>query len=245
MRVRNLGYWILALAAVGGLVVVLLTLPVSQWVLRIVEWSRAAGALGIAVFSAAYVLWAVLFLPASVLTAGAGFVYGPLWATLLVSPVSVLAATVAFLLGRTVAREWVARRVSRSPRFRAVDQAIGTSGFKIVLLLRMSPLFPYNLLNYALGLTRIRLRDYVLGSFVGMLPGTLLYAYIGSLVTTASQLVSGKPFGNEPLGQAFYWIGLVATLLVTVLITRNARKELARIIESEAGVTDPAPGRAR
>ena len=100
---------------------------------------------------------------------------------------SVAAATLAFVLGRTVARGWIARRIAGSPRFAAVDEAIGENGFRIVLLLRLSPLFPFNLLNYALGLTRLSLRDYVVASALGMLPGTILYVYLGSLVTSASE----------------------------------------------------------
>ena len=227
---RRLRRWIPLAALAVGLVVAALTLPVNDWVLGLVEWVRAAGAAGVAVYAAVYVAATLLLLPGSVLTAGAGFAYGPLWGTLLVSPVSVLAASLAFVLGSTVARGWVARRMSAAPRFAAVDEAIGESGFKIVLLLRLSPLVPLNLLNYGLGLTRVRFRDYVLGSFLGMLPGTALYVYLGSLVTSASELLSGRSSEPTATGQALYWVGLVATLGVTVLVTRIAKRALDRAI---------------
>lgn len=237
---RPVHRWIVAIAIVAGLVAAVLTLPIDEWLLGLVGWIRAAGAGGVAVYAAVYVAATLLLLPGSVLTAGAGFAYGPLWGTLLASPVSVLAATLAFVLGRTVARGWVARRMSGAPRFAAVDEAIGQSGLKIVLLLRLSPLFPFSLLNYGLGLTRVRLRDYVLGSFLGMLPGTALYVYLGSLVTSASELVSGRSSGGGA-GQTLYWAGLVATLAVTMIVARIARRALHRAIATPGAQPGAAP----
>ncbi len=220
----------------GGLLTALLFLPWSQWALLLVEWIRDAGLVGEAVYSLAYVGATLLLLPGSILTVGAGLAYGPLWGTLLVSPVSVLAATLAFLLGRGIARKRVARRIAQHPRFSAIDEAIGDSGFKIVLLLRLSPIFPFNLLNYALGLTRVSLRDYVVASSLGMLPGTFLYVYLGSLVTNASELLSGKRPAAGPWEHVLYWGGLGATLLVTVIITRIARQALNKALEPRARV---------
>ncbi len=224
----------------GGIAAVVLGalffLPINDWVLLLVEWIRGAGALGVGVYALAYVVATLLLLPGSILTAGAGLAYGPVWGTLLVSPVSVLAATLAFVLGRSVARDWVSRRMAQHPRFAAVHEAIGESGFKIVFLLRLSPIFPFNLLNYALGLTPVRLRDYVIASFLGMLPGTFLYVYLGSLVTNASELLSGARPQAGGWGQVLYWGGLGATLLVTVLITRIAKRALNRALEHKTTV---------
>ncbi len=220
----------------SGLLVGLLLLPVNHWALLLVEWIRDAGAVGVLVYALAYILATLLLLPGSILTAGAGFAYGPVGGTLLVSPVSVLAATLAFVLGRTLARNWVSRRIEQHPRFAAINEAIGESGFKIVFLLRLSPIFPFNLLNYALGLARVRLRDYVVASFLGMLPGTFLYVYLGSLVTSASELLSGKRPSAGAWGQVLYWGGLVATVFVTVLITRIARRALNRALQQKAGI---------
>lgn len=224
---------LLGLMLLGALVAAVTMLPVTSWLIAVVEWIRGRGAAGPAMFAVAYVLAAVLLLPGSVLTIGGGFAYGPLWGLLLVSPVSVLAATAAFLLGRTVARDWVTRRLGKDPRLAAIDAAVGQQGFKIVLLLRLSPLFPFNALNYLLGLTRVRLRDFVLGSWIGMLPGTALYVYIGSLVTTASQLASGGRPSTGLAGHGLLVVGLVATLLVTVVLTRIARRALKRAVGGE------------
>lgn len=203
-----------------------LLLPLGRWALALVEWIRSAGALGVLVFALAYVLATLLLLPGSLLTASAGFTFGPALGTLVVSPVSALAATLAFLLGRSVARGWVTRRIARYPRFAVVDRAIGESGFKMVLLLRLSPLFPFSLLNYALGLTSVRARDYVAASLLGMLPVTFLYVYLGSVVTSAGELLGGA---RPAAGLGMHLLragGLLATVLVVALITRVARQAL-------------------
>ena len=238
--------YVMAAIFAGLLIAGLVFLPVNQWTLRLVEWIHGAGALGVLAYTLAYVLATVLLLPGSILTLGAGFAYGPVWGTLLVSPISVLAATLAFALGRTLARKWISRRMDQNPRFAAISEAIGASGFKIVLLLRLSPIFPFNLLNYALALTRMRLPDYVIASFLGMLPGTFLYVYLGSLVTNASELLSGKRPSLGAWGQLLYWGGLVATLLVVVLITRIARRALSRALQpkSEVGLRKASEARS-
>ena len=216
---------------VAGLVALFTLLPVAARLVTVVAWIRDQGPAGSALFAAVYVAAAVLLLPGSVLTIGAGFAYGPLWGLVLISPVSVLAATTAFLLGRTIARDWVARRLGQDPRLAAIDAAVGQSGFKIVLLLRLSPVFPFNVLNYTLGLTRVRLRDFVLGSWIGMLPGTVLYVYIGSLVTSASELASGDHQSSGVAGRVLLVVGLGATLAVVVLVTRIARKALKHALD--------------
>ena len=221
--------------AFGGGVLLLeavLVLPAGAWAEQLVAWIHGAGVAGVAAYVAAYATVTLLLLPASLLTAGAGLAYGPILGTTLVSPVSVAAATLAFLLGRTVARDWVASRIAGDARFAAIDAAIGRHGFRIVALLRLSPLVPFSVLNYALGLTRVRLRDFVLGSFVGMLPGTLLYVYLGSLVTTVTALGTDRGSGTR---HGLYWAGLAATLMATVSITRIARRALNEAVGRERG----------
>lgn len=218
----------------------LAAISATRWLVLLADWIRGAGAPGVAVYALVYILATLLFLPGSLLTGAAGFAYGPLWGTLLVSPVSVAASALAFLLGRSVARRSVARRLERQPRFVAIDDAIGSGGFLIVLLLRLSPVLPFNLLNYALGLTRVRLRDYLLASLLGMLPGTLLYVYLGSLVTSASELLGGGPSARGAAGRMLYWGGLAATLAVTALITRLSRRALRRAL-GEKAQAEPVP----
>ncbi len=231
MKSRRTVLWVLGAAAV---VAALVLLPVNQWLLWLVERIQDMGALGATVFVVAYVAATVLLLPGSILTLGAGFAYGPVYGTLLVMLASNLGANAAFLLGRTVMRERVGRRIAGDARFSAVDAAVGAQGFRVVLLLRLSPLLPFNLLNYALGLTRVRQRDYALASLIGMFPGTLLYVYLGSLVTNVTQLTSGQRPDSGPWGRVLFWGGLVATVAVTVLITRMARRALDSALRQAA-----------
>lgn len=233
--------WMLAAAGVAAIVVALLTLPLQGWILDAVTWIRDAGAAGIAVYAALYVVATLAFLPASLLTLGAGFAYGPVGGTLLVSPVSVLAATAAFLLGRSALRPWVARRARTAPRFAAIDAAIEGGGAKLVALLRLSPFIPFSLFNYALGLTRVRLGHFVLGSFVGMLPLTAAYVYLGSLVSQPAALGRPDVASDSPVSAVLYWVGLAATLLVAAIATRIARRALRRTLASDPATAPPAP----
>lgn len=223
----------------GGLLVVAAVIGAraigAEGVLRLIEYVRASGAVGIAVFAAAYVAATVLFLPGAVLTLAAGFLWGPIIGILIVSPVSVAAATAAFVLGRTLARDWIAGKLTASPRFARVDEAVGREGFRIILLLRLSPVIPFNLLNYALGLTRVPLREYVLASWIGMIPGTFLYLYLGSTLTTATELLGGPRARTGGWEHALYWGGLAATVLAAGLLARIARRSLDRSLEPRSG----------
>ena len=191
------------------------------------EWIEAFGPAGAAAFVGIYVVACVLFIPGSILTLGAGAVYGVVRGSLLVSVASTLGATAAFLAGRYLARDWVARRIEGNERFRAIDRAVGREGWKIVGLTRLSPVFPFNLLNYAYGLTRVSLRDYVLASWLGMIPGTVMYVYLGSLAGSLATLEAGGG-GRSPAQWALYVVGLAATVAVTVYVTRIARAALAQ-----------------
>jgi len=234
----------LATVLLATVVLAFILLPMREWMVAMVGWVRSLGSLGVAIYALIYVGATLLVLPGSVLTLAAGFLYGPLWGTLLVSPVSVLSSTLAFLLGRSVAREWIQRRIAQNSRFAAIDNAVAENGFKVVFLLRLSPIFPFALLNYALGLTRVRLRDYVLASFLGMLPGTFLYVYLGSSVASLASLASGKATHQGPWEHVLFWGGLVATLLVVALITRTARKALDETLPSHSPVSTPQENRS-
>src|SRR5262249_9908291 len=180
---------------------------------------------GLAVFVVACVVACILLLPGLILTLGAGFAYGIAVGVPLVWVAANLGAAVAFLLGRTLARERIAARVAGNARFAAIDRAVGREGLKIGLLTRLSPAVPFNLLHYAYGLTQVPFRDYVIGSLVGMIPGTAMYVYLGSLITSVSQLASGAPSGGAAK-QALTFLGFAATVAVTVVITRLARRAL-------------------
>jgi uncharacterized membrane protein YdjX (TVP38/TMEM64 family) len=219
----------LTAAVVAGL----LFLPLGIWAQEVVEWVRNLGPRGALIYSLIYVVGAAFFVPETLLTAASGFLYGPVYGTLLVAPASVLAASVSFLLTRSVARDWVARHVARSPRFTAIDHGVGKHGFKIVLLIRLQPVFlPFAVLNYGLGLTRVRLRDYVLASAIGMLPLNILYVYLGSALHDLTHLVRGNLQRGTVGEQALFWIGLAVTALLVLAMGRIAHQALRQQLDT-------------
>ena len=223
-----------AVAVVAGLV---WFLPVRSYLLSILEWTRGLGAWGGLVIIGAYIAATVLFVPGSVLTLGAGFLFGVVVGTVWASVGSTLGAAAAFLVGRTLARDWVSQKVSGSPKFSAIDEAVGEEGAKIVFLTRLSPIFPFNLLNYAFGLTRVGFWHYLIASWVGMLPGTVMYVYLGSAARSLAEIAAGRVEADS-LQRIFFWVGLAATVLVATLVTRIARRALKEKIadkEPDAG----------
>lgn len=225
MTLASLARVLLIVLVVAALAAAALFLPIADWISALAERARSTGATGVVLFFVLYVAATVLFLPGSLLTLAAGFAYGPVWGLALASPASVAGATCAFVLGRTLLRDWAAARVQRSARARAVDAAVAREGFKIVLLLRLSPLFPFNALNYLLSLTQVRLASYVLASFIGMLPATALYVYLGSLAPAAAEL-SSQASGAGTTRTLLYAAGLLATVAVVVIGARAARRAL-------------------
>ena len=202
----------------------------------ILDWIRDRGAAGVIVFIGVYIVATVFFVPGSILTLGAGFVYGVVLGTVWVSIASILGATAAFIVGRYFARDWVSGRITGNKRFAAIDDAVGSEGWKIVGLTRLSPIFPFNLLNYAYGVTKVGLRDYFLASWIGMLPGTVMYVYIGSLAGSLATV--GGERSRTTVDWVIYGLGLVATVAVTVVVTRMARKALSsRIDDSDTART--------
>jgi uncharacterized membrane protein YdjX (TVP38/TMEM64 family) len=192
---------------------------------RFAAWVDSLGVWGPAVFVIGYVVATVAFVPGSLLTLGAGAIFGLVQGTLLVLVGATLGASAAFLVSRYLARGAVERRLAGNPRFAAIDRAVGEQGRRIVLLLRLSPVFPFNLLNYALGLTRVRFADFVAAS-VGMLPGTLLYVYYGKVAGDVARVAGGAAVPRGPGYYTVLGLGLAATVLVTTLVTRTARRAL-------------------
>jgi uncharacterized membrane protein YdjX (TVP38/TMEM64 family) len=180
------------------------------------------GPWGPVIFVLLYIVAAVLFVPGSALTLGAGALFGVGLGSVLVSVGATLGATAAFLVGRYLARDWVAKKIEGNAAFAAIDRAVASEGWKIVGLTRLSPAFPFTLLNYAFGLTRVSLRDYIVASWIGMMPGTVMYVYLGSLARAAGER------HRTPAEWALYGVGLLATIVVTVFVTRLARAALAK-----------------
>ena len=208
-----------------GLGVLRVYLPIGEWLERFTNWVSGLGPRGMLVYVGVYVLATILLLPGSVLTIGAGFLFGVLRGSLVVSAGSTIGAAFAFLISRYVARKWVIGKAAQSPRFAAIDRAIGQQGWKIVGLLRLSPALPFNLSNYLYGLTSVRFVPYVLASWLGMLPGTIMYVYLGTAGRAGLDAAAGA---EERSWQqdALLGVGLLATVAVTILITRIARNAL-------------------
>ena len=225
--------WILVAAAAIAVLFAVSRLPLKDWTADLLAWIETLGPAGAVILVIVYVLACVLLIPGSLITLGAGFLFGLAQGYLVVAIGSVLGATVAFLIGRTAARDWIQGRVSGNPKFQAVDEAVGERGFYIVFLTRLSPLFPFTLLNYFYGITAVRLRDYVLASWIGMIPGTLMYVYLGSIVKNLTELLAGGASGGSGT-TVLFWIGLVATVAVAVLVTRIARRALEDVIAQRA-----------
>ena len=195
------------------------------------RWIKGLGVVGPLAYIALYIVATVAFLPGSIITLGAGAVFGVVLGSVYVFIGASLGATAAFLIGRYLARGWVYKKIQDNDKFRAIDEAVGKEGFKIVFLTRLSPVFPFNLLNYAFGVTGVSLKGYVLG-FIGMIPGTIMYVYLGSMIGSCA-LIDPK---HLPTNVVVQWtmriIGFIATVAVTVLVTRIARKALEEKVSS-------------
>ena len=223
VRWTSIGLGVLVIA----LFIAVRVLPVAQWLTEFNRSTAQLGIRGILLFILAYVLATVLFFPASVLTIGAGFVFGVFLGTVTVSIAATIGAAFAFLIARYFARDKIEQKLSSSPRFKQIDRAIGEQGPKLIFLLRLSPLIPFNLSNYFYGLTAVKFWPHVLASWIGMLPGTLLYVYLGA-AGKAGLNAAGQSSSRSPWEYVVFGIGLIATVVVTVWVTRIARRELAR-----------------
>jgi uncharacterized membrane protein YdjX (TVP38/TMEM64 family) len=181
------------------------------------------GPWGPVAFAAVYIVAVVLLVPAAPMTLAAGVAFGA-WAFPLVLAAATVGATLAFLVARYVARGRLTKYLEKRARLRAVDKAVSDEGWKVVMLMRLSPLVPFNLQNYLFGATDIRLRPYALATLVGMIPGTILYVYLGA----AGKAALGEQGGGSPLQWGFFGIGIVATAVVAFVVARKARAKLAQ-----------------
>lgn len=224
---------IVGVSALAGVALLGVLLPVRDLLTRALAGVEELGALGPLALAAIWIPACVLLLPGSILTLGAGAVFGVAVGVVAVSVGSTLGASAAFWVGRTLAREWVERKVAHLARFGAIDRAVRREGFKIVFLTRLSPVFPFNLLNYAYGITAVRFRDYVLASWMGMLPGTILYVYLGAAARNLAGLAAGGGASGGTARTVLFAGGLLATAAVVVIVTRTARKAIDRAVPHE------------
>lgn len=186
------------------------------------------GWLAPATYIALFNLATVLCFPGSILTMMGGVLFGLFWGSLYVLIGAMFGAIFAFLAGRYLSRDWVGRQMGNYPKFQAIDEAVKKEGWKIVLLTRLSPIFPFNLLNFAFGITQVSLRDYIVGS-MGIFPATVAYVYLGSLATdlTPGSIANPTLSRDAQLMQGLLQaLGAIATVAVTVYTGRLAQKAL-------------------
>jgi uncharacterized membrane protein YdjX (TVP38/TMEM64 family) len=228
---RGATAWVAAALLLAAIAAGWYLLPIGDWLLRLRGWIIGLGSAGIAVFVLIYVIGAVVLAPEALLTILAGFAYG-FWGLPIVLAAATIGAALAFLLARHVAGDRVRRLVARRRNLAAIDRAVAEEGWKIVALLRLSPLVPFNLQNYLFGVTAIPFRHFVAATFAGIIPGAAFYIYLGVLGGTAGQ--------SSPVEWAFFAAGLIATVIVALLIAHRARAKLNAAGIDDAGGSAPA-----
>jgi uncharacterized membrane protein YdjX (TVP38/TMEM64 family) len=192
------------------------------------SWVQSLGVWGPVAFIAGYGLAAVVLIPVVLLTLSAGALFGFRRGVIYVALGATLGAVLAFFAARHVVRRFVEAYVNRHPRLAAIDRAVESEGARLVFLLRLSPIVPFVLLNYVLGISRLSLRNYLVG-LAGMLPAVAAYVYAGKVAGDLATLAAGAATPRGPMYYVLLTVGLAATILATVLITRAAAKATSLI----------------
>lgn len=203
----------------------------EAWLDALVDWSQRIGIWALPVFIGVYVIGTVLFVPGSLLTIAVGFVFGLRMGSVTASLGSMAGASTAFAIGRALGRKRVERWLHGRERFGRLDGALAVNGFQVVFWSRLTPAIPFNLFSYFLGVTRVSFRHYAVASWIGMLPGTILYVGLGAGARSFTDAVRGS---HEPstLHTVLLVVAIVATLALTIVLTRIARQSLSDL-ESE------------
>ncbi|VTT99550.1 Putative uncharacterized protein OS=Rhodopirellula baltica (strain SH1) GN=RB11207 PE=4 SV=1: SNARE_assoc: DUF547 [Gemmataceae bacterium] len=225
-RYATLTKWVSVALVALSVLLILRRLPLGPVMQALEEWIASLSTWGPVVFVVLYVIAVVFVFPASPLTLAAGALFGLAGGLAVASVGSTTGAALAFLVARYLARDRVAKWVERYPKFAAIDRAVGAGGWRIVAMLRLSPAVPFNLQNYLYGLTRIRFWPCVLTSWAAMLPGTFLYVYLGHVGRAGLDASAGAERARTPAEWALMAVGLLATVFVTVYVTRLARRAL-------------------
>jgi uncharacterized membrane protein YdjX (TVP38/TMEM64 family) len=215
------------LLVIAAIIVAFRVLPVADWLRHFQTYVRGLGALGYIVYISVYAVCVVAFVPASILTLGAGAIFGFAGGTIVVVIGATIGATLAFLLARTVMRKRIEAMTATNAKFRALDRAIANEGMKIVFLVRLAVVFPFTYINYAFGLTAIPLWRYVLATFLGIIPATAAFVFASSAATNAATT------STSSITKTVYIAGAVIAIIVSVLIGRIATRAIKR-----AGVSD-------
>lgn len=226
--------WALLGTLVVGLALAYTLLPLTEWLTDIARALRGLGPIALALYVVTYMLASLLFLPAALLSIGAGFAWGALGGFAVAVPSATIAASTAFLISRFFFsgrfRSWLLHQ----PRLHAVERAVNEKGAPLVFLLRLSPMLPFPLLNYVFGLTLIPYRHFALATFIGMMPVTFMWTYLGSLGAELGGLDGDTPGEVGTAKIAFGVVGGLVTLAVSVWVGRAARRALREAAEHEA-----------
>jgi uncharacterized membrane protein YdjX (TVP38/TMEM64 family) len=215
-----------ALFVLAVLVLLARQLGLQQGLQRVLAWIHELGPWAPIAYIVFYIVACVFAIPGSILTLGGGVLFNVLRGTLYVSIGATLGATAAFLVGRYLLRSWIVRKLGGNLKFQALDEAVAREGWKIVVLVRLCPIFPFPVINYGFGITRVSLKEYILASWLGMLPAMIMLTYIGSLAGSLAKIGTGMGRTRTPLEWAFYGVGLIATIVLTIYITRIAKRAL-------------------
>ena len=219
----------------ASLTAAVFVLPVKDWLTELLEWLQTLGTwTGPLLLVLIYIPLTVLMVPGTIPTLGAGFAFGVTRGTIAVSLGSVLGSAAAFALGRTLLRDYVQAHIQNRPRLRAIDAAVEKDGFRICLLLRLTPIMPYNLVGYVLGATPMRARDHFFASWMGMLPATALYCYIGHAARSLTEAATGVGGEGGTRRWVLMGIGLVLALVATLYLARTATRAVRDALAAEA-----------
>ena len=211
-----------AIAVLAVIIILFRLLPLATWLRAFQTYVRGLGAFGYVVYVVVYAVCVVAFIPASILTLGAGAIFGFVGGTIVVVIGATIGATLSFLLARTVMRKRIEQLTSSNKKFKALDRAIASEGMKIVFLVRLAVVFPFTYINYAFGLTAIPLWRYVLATFLGIIPATAAFVFASSAATKAA---TGE---TTSITKIVYIAGGVIAIIVSVLIGRIAARAIRR-----------------
>ena len=244
---RRIAEWV-KLASIAliviGLLVIAGALPLEQGIRAVVGWVEGLGPVGPMVYAGIYLLVTVLMIPAAAFSIAAGALFGLWWGTVAVWLGSNLGAAAAFLIARYLARDAVARKLAGFPKFKAIDRAVAEGGWKIVAMLRLSPAVPFNVQNYVYGLTGIRFWACVGATAVAMLPGIFMYVYLGYAGRASIEAAAAGEVQRGWEQWLLLVLGLIATVAVTVYITKLARRAIAAHTDVAPAEEDKEPATA-
>jgi uncharacterized membrane protein YdjX (TVP38/TMEM64 family) len=225
---------------VALIVAIFLFLPVQEAHGRFVEQVRDAGIWGPVVLTICFIVALLFMIPVTPISLAAGMLFGFWMGLFTVCIGSIVGPALNYFVGRKLAYGWVASLIARKRTLRAIDRAVADQGFKIVLLGRLSPFFPFGILSYVFSLSRVPFLIYLLASFLGVLPCTIAYAYLGSVANDLSDLLEGR---NQQgiLEMVLLWGGLVMSVIASIYITRVAKVALDEALAASDSPPSPPP----